>query len=116
MASQKPGSTFTQAAARRVVRVVRRVERGDRNIHAPPLRTAWGDEPTFKLGKTTAAWGKGTLANITIYDQGTPPTESAASPPEVLEDCVNKFANVASGKWVMLGFTNEHWYLIAAEC
>lgn len=116
MAAKKPASAFTQAAARRVVRVVRRVERGDRDIHAPPLRTAIGDDPVLRLGKTTAAWNKGTLADITIYDQEIPPAETAASPPEVLEDCVNKFADVASDKWVMLGYSNQHWYLISAEC
>lgn len=117
MAQYKSASAFTQAASRRVVRVVRQIERGSRDIHAAPLRTATDDDPGIRLAKTTTPWNKGTLADVEVYDQGTPPNEQKDTPPEVLEDCVNKFANVASGKWVMVSrLPNGRWYLIAAEC
>ena len=80
---------------------------------------AWGDDggDPIRLGKTTAEWTKGTLATIELYDQGTPPSETAKSPAETIQDCVNKFATVASGKWVAIAkASNGSWYLIAAEC
>jgi hypothetical protein len=70
-----------------------------------------------RLGKTTAAWNKGSLATITLYESGVPPAETAVSPTETLEKCVNKFSNVESGKWVIVALGgNGSWYLIAAEC
>jgi hypothetical protein len=68
-----------------------------------------------RLGKTTAQWTKGTLANIPLYEQGTPPSETVGS--QAVVGCVNKFATVASGKWVMLmRCANGSHYVIAAEC
>lgn len=70
-----------------------------------------------RLGKTTATWTKGTLATIELYEQGTPPSETRNPSPYTLENCVNKFADVQSGKWVMVAkASNVLWYLIAAEC
>lgn len=81
----------------------------------------WGlvriDGSPVRLGKTTAAWDKGTLATITLYDQGEPPSEYAADPPNTLAGCVNKTQNVPANKFVMLGrAANGHYYLIDAEC
>jgi hypothetical protein len=76
-----------------------------------------GGGGTVRLGKTTGQWSKGTLATITLYEGGVPPSETASSPPETLEQCVNKFSNVESGKWVIVALGgNNAWYLIAAEC
>jgi hypothetical protein len=70
-----------------------------------------------KLGKTTAAWNKNTLATIELFEEGTPPSEGKKTPADTLENCVNKFANVATGKWVIVARGgNGYWYLIAAEC
>lgn len=75
-----------------------------------------GGDPV-RLGKTTSAWSKNTTATIDLYEQGTPPSETRNPSPYTLADCVNKFANVGSGKWVMVAkMTNGRWYLIAAEC
>jgi hypothetical protein len=72
-----------------------------------------GGDPV-RLGKTTAAWTKGTTATIDLYPNGTPPSETASG---TLSGCVNKFATVASGKWVMVARAgNGYWYLISAEC
>lgn len=73
-----------------------------------------GGDPV-RLGKTTSAWSKGTTATIDLYQSGTPPSETSSS--TTLTNCVNKFANVATGKWVMVARgANGYWYLIAAEC
>lgn len=71
----------------------------------------------LRIGKTTAVWNKGTLATIDLYENGTPPNETRNNAPYTLEDCVNKFSDVGSGKWVMVGLAgNGRWYLVAAEC
>lgn len=107
---------FTRPAAQRIARVVRTVESGDRGqqglrFEHPTLRVP----ASMRLGKTTASWTKGTLASVTLYGSGTPPNETPSS--TTLANCVNKFATVASDKWVMLGkASNGRWYLIAAEC
>lgn len=72
---------------------------------------------TVRLGKTTAAWDKGTLADIELYEEGIPPDETRNATDYTLGNCVNKFSDVASGKWVMVAKAkNGSWYLIAAEC
>jgi len=108
---------FTEDGARRIVAATKAYEAGSRDMPAVRFRDPGGDGDPIRLGKTTAAWSKGTLATITLYEEGTPPGETAASPEETLEDCVNKFANVASDKWVIVakGVTGS-WYLISAEC
>ena len=68
-----------------------------------------------RIGKTTAAWNKGTVAAIPLWEDGTPPSETASG--SSLSGCVNKFADVQSGKWVAMarGANGSH-YLISAEC
>jgi archaellin len=74
-----------------------------------------GGDPV-RLGKTTATWTKGTTATIDVWESGTPPSETQTSG-VTIANCVNKFATVASGKWVMVAKAgNGSWYLIAAEC
>lgn len=109
---------FNEEAAGRVARATLAYERGNRDQSPIKFRTVSDDggDP-IRLGKTTAQWLKGTLATITLYENGTPPNETAASPAETLADCVNKFADVPSGKWVAVAkAANDSWYLIAAEC
>lgn len=112
------GVMITRGAAQRIQRVVQRVDNMNRDCGGLKLRTEVGDDSEpVRLGKTTAAWNKGTLATIELYEEGTPPSESKATPADTLEDCVNKFANVASGKWVIVARGgNGSWYLISAEC
>ena len=106
---------FTQDGARRIVAATNAYEAGDRSMPPIRFRDPGDDGDPVRLGKTTSAWNKGTLATIDLYEEGTPPSETTSS--ETLEDCVNKFADVATGKWVMLARgTNGSWYLIAAEC
>lgn len=78
---------------------------------------AGGGGYPVRLGKTTASWTKGTTASIELYEEGTPPSETKNAENYTLENCVNKFATVGSGKWVIVArMTNSRWYLIAAEC
>ena len=90
-----------------------------RNVHAPPLRTAFDDGEPLKLGKSLAVgeWAKGTLASVQVYDQGDPPNETTDDPVETIEDVVNKFADIDQDAWVMIGLaSNGRWYVISAEC
>jgi hypothetical protein len=78
--------------------------------HADPEQPA-----AMRVGKTTSAWNKGTAATITLYESGTPPSETSSS--ETLANCINKFANVAADKWVTVAQAkNGYYYLVAAEC
>lgn len=75
-----------------------------------------GPAPRMRLGKTTALWTKGTTANINLYRDGTPGSETQTSG-ATQNGAVNKFADVQANKWVMLGQGPfGAWYLIAAEC
>ena len=109
---------FTRQDAARISNVVRTVERVGNTGVGPytPYRGDDGDGEPVRLGKTSAAWAKGTLATINVWESGTPPSETQTSG-ATLANCVNKFASVAAGKWVMLAKgANGSYYLIAAEC
>lgn len=113
------GGLVSRESMRRIGRVVQHYEHGDRNRAGFPLPRAVGDDggDPIRIGKTTAAWNKGTLATVTIHEAGTPPSETENSPAETIPDCVNKFANVGAAKWVAIAKAgNGRWYLIAAEC
>jgi hypothetical protein len=109
---------FNEDGARRVIAATKAYESGNRNMSPVTFRQVSDDggDPV-RLGKTTTAWAKGSLATITLYEEGTPPSETAKATPDTLANCVNKFAAVATGKWVMLAKgANGSYYLIAAEC
>ena len=101
---------FTKSAADRVGRVVRAAEK------AGTTGATWwdhrADDTGMQLGKTTSAWKKGDRATVDIYT-GTPGSETKTG---TQDNCVNKFADIASGKWVMLAALNGGWYVISAEC
>jgi hypothetical protein len=106
---------MNEDAIERTAKAVKAFEGGGRD--QPPIRFRQpgddGGDPV-RLGKTTATWTKGTTATIDLYPNGTPPSETASG---TLSGCVNKFATVASGKWVMVARGgNGYWYLISAEC
>jgi hypothetical protein len=109
--------TFSEDGARRVIAATKAYEGGNRSTSPIKFRDPGGDDSDpVRLGKTTSAWNKGTLQTINVWESGTPPNETQSTG-VVLVNCVNKFANVPSGKWVMMarGGTG-YWYLIAAEC
>lgn len=107
---------FTREAAGRVADAVRRVEGTPVDESGGgwyPFRSDEGD--SLRLGKTSAQWTKGTSATIPIWESGSAGAETQTTGTTVV--AYNKFATVASGKWVMLGKAgNGTWYLISAEC
>lgn len=76
-----------------------------------------GDGGRMRIGKTSpgSAWTKGTLADISIYEDGTPPNETSSN--ETISDVVNHWADVPANKWVGIQqAANGHYYLVVAEC
>ena len=65
------------------------------------------------VGKTSSTWPKGSTRDIVVHG-GDTLNESPTT--TTLNACVNKFSDVAAGKWVIVGRVNGGWYLIAAEC
>lgn len=109
---------FNEDGARRVIAATKAYEGGNRNMPPVKFRQVGADDggEPVRLGKTIAAWNKGELAAISIWSNGTPPNETQTFG-DTLYDCVNKFANVAAGKWVIVArCENGSYYLIAAEC
>ena len=106
-------------SARRVGRMLSAYEGGDRAITpyvVPNGFTDGGDAEPVRLCKTTAAWAKGAVATLNVWEDGTPPNETQTAG-ETVEDVVNKFAAVATDKFCMIAkAANGSWYLIAAEC
>lgn len=105
----------------RIRRTVDASEAAPYKMHIPGIPVRFEGEDgggnSVRIGKTTSAWNKGSLATIELYEQGTPPDEARNGPPYELADCINKFASVGSGKWVMVAKAgNGRWYLISAEC
>ncbi len=117
MAKASNKVAFTGDAAARVARATLAYERGGRDKAPIKFRQVGDEGDPVRLGKTTTAWDKGSLATIELYEQGTPPTEAKKLPPDTLEECVNKFADVEADRWVIVARgRNGYWYLIAAEC
>lgn len=109
--------TFSEEGARRVIAATRAIERGNRDQPPVKFRRVADEDPVGLLGKTTSAWDKGTLATITIYDTGAALVEEQADPPQQIEDCVNKFADIAADSWVWIQRGPfGRWYVTAADC
>jgi hypothetical protein len=106
---------FTEGAARRVAAATLAYERGGKDMPSIRFRQGGGDDSDpVRLGRTTSTWTKGTTATIDIYENGTAGSETSS---DTLSGCVNKFATVPSGRWVMVAKAgNGSWYLISAEC
>jgi len=64
------------------------------------------------LGKTSSAWSKGSSASIAVYS-GTAGAETATGDTIT---AFNKFAAIASGKFVALLPIGSSYYVVAAEC
>jgi len=105
---------FSDDAARRIVSATLKVEGMPLDHGAIESRYRGGDDADgLKLSKTTAAWAKGTAATLAEY-VGAPGSETAVAGSSIV--AFNKFADIPSGKWVMLGQSGVGWYVIAAEC
>lgn len=94
---------------------------------APMARTSGGADKSklqhmqrranaMRLCKTTAAFNKGTIATLNVWEDGTPPSETQTSG-ETVEDVINKYANIKTGKFCSVALHgNGRWYVVAAEC
>lgn len=84
-------------------------------IHQGLMQDSSSSSSRLRIGKTTATWNKGTLATITLWETGTPPNETQGG--GTIENVVNKWATVASGKWVGIQLAkNGSYYLVVSEC
>lgn len=108
---------LTEDVARRMGAATLAYERGNRDMPPVYFRTAGDDGEGLRIGKYTGSstWAKHTTATIDIWENGTPPNETSSS--QTIENVVNHWAAVPSGKWVgiQLG-ANGHYYLVVAEC
>lgn len=68
----------------------------------------------LRIGKTSAAWNKGTAATVPLWEAGTPPALTASG--TSLTGCINLFADIAANKWVGLLEGPGAPFLIVAEC
>lgn len=112
---------FTRGAAERIARAVRIVEQGERDQSGPTYPRiveggGGGGGVALKLGRITSAWDKSTLQDVVEYGEGEALSEEFAAPPVTITACVNKFANIESGAWVLIGRAHGRWYLVTAEC
>lgn len=73
---------------------------------------AWAASGPVLLGKTDALHNKAASGTISVWT-GTPGSETDST---VNITACNRFANVASGKWVLCAHNGYGWYLTAAEC
>jgi hypothetical protein len=100
---------FSEDGARRVIAATKAYEGGNRDASPIKFRHVGDEGGSVRVGKTTSAWNKGTVATIDLSM-----TEGSGI---TLPNCENKFANVGSGKWVAVALgVNGTWYLISAEC
>jgi hypothetical protein len=68
----------------------------------------------FVLGKTNAAHAKGASGTINVYRGTTAGSEAFTGSKTI--SAWNRFADVASGKWVLCVRLQRVWHLVAAEC
>lgn len=107
---------LTESSAKRIASAVRAVENGGRDMPGVTFRQPGGDDGGIRLCKTSATFTKGTTATLNVWESGTPPSETQSTGVTVA-GVVNKFATIASGKWVAIAQAgNGSWYVIAAEC
>jgi hypothetical protein len=105
---------LTENTARRMAAATIAFERSGRDQPPIHFRSGGDDGEPIRLGKTTSTWTKGTTATIQLWEGGTPGSETQSG---TLAGCVNKFATVASGKWVAVARGPlGAFYLISAEC
>lgn len=71
---------------------------------------------SLRLCKTSAAFSKGSIATLDVYESGTPPNESRTGS-ETVVDVINKYADLQAGKFCSVAMhENGRWYVVAAEC
>lgn len=77
------------------------------------VRVVLSQSVKVRLGKTTVAHDKGETEEVAIYSGETKGEETDT---EETEDAYNRFADLATDKWVILMHVDGGWELIAGEC
>jgi hypothetical protein len=114
MAGRREKFTFGRRDVRRLARVVRDAERGDRDLAPVTFRTGGDDGAEILLGTISTSWAKGGTKVVTQLA----PDGSELSPTRTFT-AMNWFAgvDVLSGtKKVACASVGNQWILIAAEC
>ncbi|HEY2250901.1 MAG TPA: hypothetical protein VGH74_07555 [Planctomycetaceae bacterium] len=105
--------TFTDKAVARIQRAVQKSE-SDR----PQAPQSWGQRILqalpIRLGKTTTSHTKGSTHDVNVYWGTTKGSETWDSVETI--SVYNRFANVASGKWVFCIWLLGGWEVFVAEC
>lgn len=104
--------TLTPQSARKIANAVDRINSlgmsgGEWHPHRPvESRRRTSPASSIVIGKTTAAWNKGTSATVDVW-AGDPLADTGNT-----TEAMNLFADIEADKWVaMIG-----GYLISAEC
>lgn len=115
MAGRREKISLTRRDVKRMAKVVRDAERGDRDLAPVTLPRAGGDDGSeIRLGTVSATWAKGSTATVTQLK----PDGSAMATPRTFT-AKNWFASVtvSSGtRYVACASVGNQWILIAAEC
>ena len=108
----EPVYTFDRQSMRRISAAVQKVEgvKDRKGNKWYPLRGAGGS--TLQIGKTTAAWPKGTEATVEVYSKKDRTPETKPDGSRKTEKVFNLFADIQADKWV--AWING--YLVAAQC
>jgi hypothetical protein len=115
-ATSKPGSTAELKTASSGEAAILWKESGTGSGKWGLVRIGAGAGVGLRLCKTSAAFNKGTLSTLNVWESGTPPNETQTSGAQLV-NVVNKYANIATGKWVSVALhANGYWYVVSAEC
>jgi len=104
--------TFDRQSMRRISAAVQKSE-GVKDRKGNKWYPIKGGGATLQIGKTTAAWAKGTSLEVNLYSTAdrTPIFEADGATPKTVS-VYNLFADIEADKWV--AFISG--YLVAAEC
>ena len=107
----EPVYTFDRQSMRRISAAVQKVE-GVKDRKGNKWYPTKGGGATLQIGKTTAAWTKGTSQEVNLYNTAdrTQLFDSDGNPKTA--SVYNLFADIEADRWV--AFISG--YLVAAEC
>lgn len=98
--------TFTPSAAKRIARVVRMVEGGDRSIPAATQRTG-SDDGNIVRGTFTGAWAKGsekTVTDATLTSVTYAKVQNRLASLTVASGDVGCLISYVAGEWVLVAW------------
>lgn len=108
------GVLITQESARRIQRVVQRIENGSRDVPTLPIRTAFDEGEPVRLCKTSEKWARDTEATLDVWEGGDATAPAISDPAETV-NAVNLFRDVDADVYVVVALAaNGRWYLVEA--